>query len=57
MHLSTSSAFDVSAIDGSMNSKLSPSLHSLHACRKWRWNFDHSLRSMSIATRNTLYFE
>nr|CAB3494150.1 unnamed protein product [Digitaria exilis] len=33
MHLSTSAAFDVSAIDWSMNSKLSPSFHSLHACR------------------------
>ena len=33
MHLSTSMALDVSAMDGSMNSRLWPSLHSLHACR------------------------
>jgi hypothetical protein len=34
MHLSTSVALDVSAMDGSTKSKLLPSFHSLQACNK-----------------------
>jgi hypothetical protein len=36
MHLSTSAALDVSAMEWSMNSRLSPSFHSLHACTRKR---------------------